>query len=1013
MTVQELLSNYAQQNIVSETEVRTKLAIPLLTLLGYPDSHRAEEFPVYGYDGRKQLNPKFADIMCFEISDFNDHRTRDERNWVKEHSLLTIELKKPAEAMESEGQAEFYAMWARTPYYLITNGVELALYTVEQFTEDRLLIRCNVQSLPENWDTLKAYIQWGVIQGSKTKRSSNVPENLYDEYVQASLVRINGELRLTLSRTMSRETTYRMTNFTITLSAQLNNDVEKLTYEELLVNEGSMVILSEPGGGKSHLLRMMTRDLLLKVLGDRTGRIPVILQARLWERSYKSVVEGIQKELNPYCPALSYSQIEDDLKNLKFVVFVDGLDELTTDAETLYDQLLSLSRSGAQIIATCRARNYHLELRETFRSFTLDPLTDDQIQEYATEVLGETGVHFSYRLGTQLTNLVRNPLFLFMTTQVIRSSSNYQLPANKADLYGIYMKFLLRDWNALKGIRQVHQTDYTIIQRILANYAQCTFREASHDGVFVDAISSYLGWDAVAAVREQILDSGLLVEGQHGPDFYHPTFHEYFVAVFYSYQSEDTLMRFVVENHNDESYTEVFLFLSGLLTDDSRQSILLDYLEENNLPLFRRCLGSRFDRTELLTKTWSNDFVRQYLSSVRSSYLRIIESHFSVLRSNFHPWMSHLPGDEAQHMQVIIKGSLNPSVPALSYQYLLTSSESSNQLVVAEEFRGTPTIKLVSQTDAPTITPISMTMGDGHMFHDLRQSHMGLDSAREVAFFSIKKQLKSMLDNRITFFAESNAMGCEYIESELRKMVANPFMPIPEDLIGLSLYDRTFEHVVERIQKYSNLSGFEYSNGMQRKINFPLMMYYLLRMKEEGVSPGDFLLPGPDKTWEEVPQDERNQFAIWSDDRLELRIQKFYDHFQSSYRGFVEQCFPTLKGHLYLYHVGPVRYYATVYKPRESSDLFRAHVVLTWEPVSEGDSTETVVRISDSKPSKGWDDQEFERIRQQLRNLGRNSDRITTGGGGLLSMYLGNDSALRKQVYDTLIKDLTDSLGNL
>jgi hypothetical protein len=37
--------------LVSETDVRTQVAVPLLDLLGYPSANRAEEFPIYAFEG--------------------------------------------------------------------------------------------------------------------------------------------------------------------------------------------------------------------------------------------------------------------------------------------------------------------------------------------------------------------------------------------------------------------------------------------------------------------------------------------------------------------------------------------------------------------------------------------------------------------------------------------------------------------------------------------------------------------------------------------------------------------------------------------------------------------------------------------------------------------------------------------------------------------------------------------------------------------------------------------------
>lgn len=45
----------------------------------------------------------------------------------------------------------------------------------------------------------------------------------------------------------------------------------------------------------------------------------------------------------------------------------------------------------------------------------------------------------------------------------------------------------------------------------------------------------------------------------------------------------------------------------------------------------------------------------------------------------------------------------------------------------------------------------------------------------------------------------------------------------------------------------------------------------------------------------------------------------------------VETCFPTLKNELYFYHIGPVRFKATVFLNKEEKS-FGGYVNLSWNP---------------------------------------------------------------------------------
>jgi hypothetical protein len=134
---------------VSETDVRTQVAIPLLHLLEYPAANRAEEFPIYGFEGRKPLRAKPADIVLFNSTEHSEHRNRESRGWVTDHALMVVELKNPDETLEdAHGQAQFYAHWAKAPFYVMTNGKKLVVYRMQGFFDDVREVLCGVEELP-------------------------------------------------------------------------------------------------------------------------------------------------------------------------------------------------------------------------------------------------------------------------------------------------------------------------------------------------------------------------------------------------------------------------------------------------------------------------------------------------------------------------------------------------------------------------------------------------------------------------------------------------------------------------------------------------------------------------------------------------------------------------------------------------------------------------------------------------------------------------------------------------
>lgn len=150
--LQELVDEFKKSRIQSEAEIRTKLVVPLLSYLGYPSSLRAEEYPVYGFEGRKRLPTKNVDFILFSAPDFAEYRSADKTSitWVQDHSLLVVEAKKPYEMPEILGQPQYYTVWTRALAYFATDGIKLCGCMYQPITSDYEIVSCLVDDLPKN-----------------------------------------------------------------------------------------------------------------------------------------------------------------------------------------------------------------------------------------------------------------------------------------------------------------------------------------------------------------------------------------------------------------------------------------------------------------------------------------------------------------------------------------------------------------------------------------------------------------------------------------------------------------------------------------------------------------------------------------------------------------------------------------------------------------------------------------------------------------------------------------------
>lgn len=145
-SIHKIVAEYQRSSIQSEAEVRSKLIVPLLDALGYDPTLRAEEFPVYGFEGGKRLPAKNADFILFSDKHFAEHReyTSACLDWVYQHSLFVVEAKKPGEMPDILGQPVYYTVWTRAVAYLAIDGIRVRGYFYSATGPDYQVIDCAV-----------------------------------------------------------------------------------------------------------------------------------------------------------------------------------------------------------------------------------------------------------------------------------------------------------------------------------------------------------------------------------------------------------------------------------------------------------------------------------------------------------------------------------------------------------------------------------------------------------------------------------------------------------------------------------------------------------------------------------------------------------------------------------------------------------------------------------------------------------------------------------------------------
>lgn len=629
MTIEKLIEDFCNTSTQSEAEVKTKFVNPLCEILEYSTDKRAEEFPVYGFDGRVQNNSKYADVLFFTSNDFTDRRSRsdDNKKWVHENSLLLVEVKKRGESIDVEDQAIYYAVWTRTPLYIVTNGEKVRFYKINANFSDELTVECDISKIPEYWDTIYDVFSYPKalllkIEAAKDHLTKN---DLYLDYCSNMIV----ELDLSLRRKLGRPLSISQANY---FSPKLNSGTHKMIdYKDIFCQNNSAVIVSEPGVGKSYLLSMIAGDALLST--SEIKKVPIIIQCGYFNFAVTDIGTAVYNALLPFSPNITLSIVNRDIKNGKFILLFDALDEFKGDKGVLTRMIINvIASSNCKVAVTERTVNHNDDFSAISTKYELLPLDEELVVQYIKENTNGKYNYFSLSLDLRFRKLLARPLFLFVFVEILNSQSGKIpiVPKNTAMLYDNYIKYSLRRKN-------ITDTEISIVVQILSNYAEWLMSNQESDAELIKFIQNTAGTEQTEKYMEIIVRSDITVQGLNGLHFFHNTFQEYFFAKRIVQYSENEITDFLYANQNDEKFYEIICFMVGIISSENRQNLVLDYLQKRNLKLFIRAIKSRYKLdTNQIDKEYEYSYT--YFNQIRNTYIEVIDTFFVKIKNLFFPF---------------------------------------------------------------------------------------------------------------------------------------------------------------------------------------------------------------------------------------------------------------------------------------------------------------------------------------------------------------------------------------
>ncbi|HYR86514.1 MAG TPA: HEAT repeat domain-containing protein [Terriglobia bacterium] len=214
---------------------------------------------------------------------------------------------------------------------------------------------------------------------------------------------------------------------------------EAESLKDVAAREAKLVLLGEPGMGKSTALRQLE-----SAAAWRGVPVYVELKRVTAEGLEPLMAARIRQALAPQhrLPHDEAQQLLRDwlaFEDLGFVLLFDGLNEVAPESRSAVQfELQTWIASRHQVVVSCRARDYSEGLKAP--SFLLQPLRDYQIERY----LGHQFYESHVRWRPQVSQLAGNPFLLALIATVAEASPKKELPENLGKLFEQALPILAR-----------------------------------------------------------------------------------------------------------------------------------------------------------------------------------------------------------------------------------------------------------------------------------------------------------------------------------------------------------------------------------------------------------------------------------------------------------------------------------------------------------------------------------------------------------------------------------------
>ena len=775
------------------------------------------------------------------------------------------------------------------------------------------------------------------------------------------------------------------------LSRKLYGEKENDKKEDainILLTEKKVLVLGEAGYGKTYecvrLLSSVCAD-------ERTAKyIPIFFPLLEYGVLYTDIISGIKYKLRSFFDGNPDSLIKRWIQDGKIVFIFDGLDDISAeDFRTKFiTELIDFSArySNNLFFVTSRFNRFHEELC-AFKTFYLTKIDEMTVRH----VLNQEGI--TIEISKNYYELFSNPYYLEIGKAILKKQNNRGNLFNRSELFGELFRQLYGGIDQKKGKKEELPISYTEAIGILGKLAFENFSVPVFSYMKFDQKISRIVSEKRTEVINSFISSGLF-SCREGVTFSHKLLKEFCAACYLiSTYPLDGNKELYCRLINSEEWKEVFIFAGGLFDQVADQDRFLDFVMENNLPLYVECVNAKSD-LHINSESDSKSSAFRLLSVIHSTYTYITHHYFAPIIDLFSPSNS----SRYPESKIGIIGSLSEDKNQLVYWLDLVPHEDPSVLCLDHKELSAYREKTKER---------AMLQRRNFTIHSVNLSFYGFseEGGRALALNLIKHALHELVEDRTLI--ESEFLLCERVACNKKKI---------KELKDTDNIPEMLETVDKMISFAKSLSSPDIAGYEHHGVDMFRLQSTLEQLNDLGVSYEECILPDRDLSFE-----GKRSFWTWelySKKQAVNRISKFFLFHDLSFLKMVLTNFPRLCPFFSRYQDYPYQTVGLIdFNEHVDKREYYSCPVVSYYCLAADTDTVPFPQIFEGKDDEGSEAtrKRFQEIQDCFSRYGRKAHRMIISSTIISTFFsstrTGSDGPLSDFVYRSIEEGLEEVFG--